>query len=129
VNGEVEDYIVREGEFLCGAVVGWNFGDGHFHGRQLLEEVQRQCQFAPGELRVITLESQPIQIQRQQYAIYDAAEGLIETGYVEIADMMSRQPWLGGGTDYDFPVHVTSSESSAAPAPPPPVAPVPAAAT
>jgi len=107
-NGEVEDYTVREGEFLCGATVGWNFGDGHFHGKQLLEAVQAQCHFKPGELRVITLESQPIQVQRQEYKIYDAADGLIETGYVEVADMISRQPWLGGGENYDFPVHVTS---------------------
>jgi Transmembrane protein of unknown function (DUF3556) len=106
VGGEVEDYTVREGEFLCGAVVGWNFGDGHFHGKQLLDAVQEQCRFAPGELRVITLESQPIQVQQQRYAIWDAAEGLVETGTVHVADMISRQPWLGGGKDYDFPVHV-----------------------
>jgi hypothetical protein len=108
IDGEVEDYRVREGEFLCGAVTGWNFGDGHFHGRQLLEAVQAQCNFAPGELRVISLESQPIQVQRQQYKIYDAHDGLIETGYVEVADMIARQPWLGGGKDFEFPVHVTS---------------------
>ncbi len=116
VGGEVEDYIVREGEFLCGATVGWNFGDGHFHGKQLLDAVQEQCNFRSGELRIITLESQPIQVQRQQYKIYDAHDGLIETGYVEIADMIERQPWLGGGTDYEFPVHVTSRVDEAAPA-------------
>jgi hypothetical protein len=121
VDGEVEDYIVREGEFLCGATVGWNFGDGHFHGKQLLDAVQEQCGFQPGELRVITLESQPIQVQRQQYKIWDAADGLIETGYVEVADMIGRQPWLGGGEDYDFPVHVTSGGPQPVAAPPPPV--------
>ena len=113
VSGEVEDYDVREGEFLCGAAVGWNFGDGHFHGKQLIDAVQEKCHFKSGELRVITLESQPIQVQRQQYKIWDAADGLIETGYVEVADMLSRQPWLGGGKNFDFPVHVTSGGAPA----------------
>ena len=62
-------------------------------------------QFKPGELRIITLESQPIQIQRQKYKIFDAATGLVEEGYVEVADMISRQPWLD--LNYEFPVHVT----------------------
>ncbi len=105
VGGQVEDYTIREGEFLCGALVGWNFGDGHFHGKQLLDAVQEQCHFKPGELRIITLESQPIQIQRQQYKIWDAATGLVEEGYVEVKDMLERQPWLD--LDYGFPVHVT----------------------
>jgi hypothetical protein len=104
-DGDVEAYTIREGEFLCGVTVGWNFGDGHFHGKQLLDAVQERCRFEPGELRIITLESQPIQEQRQHYRIYDAATGLVEEGYVEVADMISRQPWLG--EDYDFPVHVT----------------------
>jgi len=114
--GDVEAYTVREGEFLCGAITGWNFGDGHFHGKQLLDAVQEQCHFQPGELRIITLESQPIQIQRQNYKIYDAATGLVEEGYVEIKDMLARQPWLD--LNYEFPVHVTGRVDEA-PAPPP----------
>jgi hypothetical protein len=113
VDGEVEDYKVREGEFLCGALVGWNFGDGHFHGKQLLDAVQEQCHFKEGEVRIITLESQPIQIQRQKYKIYDAATGLVEEGYVEVADMISRQPWLD--LNYEFPVHVTHRGAAAEP--------------
>jgi hypothetical protein len=116
VDGDVEAYTVREGEFLCGAITGWNFGDGHFHGKQLLDAVQEQCHFAPGELRIITLESQPIQIQRQKYKIYDAATGFVEEGYVEIKDMLARQPWLD--LNYEFPVHVTHRADAAA-APPP----------
>lgn len=88
----MEDYTVREGEFLCGPITGWNFGDGHFHGKQLLDAVQEQCQYKPGELRIITLESQPIHLQRQQHKIYDAATGLVEEGYVEVKDMIERQP-------------------------------------
>jgi len=122
VGGEVEDYKVREGEFLTGATVGWNFGDGHFHNQQLLEAVQQQCNFEEGELRIICLESQPIHIQRQQYRIYDAKTGLIETGYVKVEDMIARQPWLD--LNYEFPVHVETGGVPAAAAPPRAAAPV-----
>src|SRR3954447_4367245 len=50
---DVEAYHVREGELISGVVNGWNFGDGHLHGLQLIEAVQERCGFAPGELRVI----------------------------------------------------------------------------
>src|SRR5207342_3518481 len=36
---DVEDYHVREGELVAGVVLGYNFGDGHFHNHQLLEAV------------------------------------------------------------------------------------------
>lgn len=98
---EIEDYDVREGELVAGVVLGYNFGDGHFHDQRLLAAVQERCRFAPGELRVVTLESQPAQVQRQRYRIWDAAEGLVEEGYVNVADMARFQPWLGD----EFPVH------------------------
>src|SRR3954462_14926050 len=100
---DVEAYHVREGELVSGVVNGWNFGDGHLHNHQLLEAVQERCGFAPGDLRVITLESQPAHIQRQRYRIYDAASGLIEEGWVNVADMVARGPWLRESPD--FPVH------------------------
>jgi hypothetical protein len=103
----VEDYEVREGELVSGVVNGWNFGDGHFHHEQLLEAVQEQCHFEPGEVRVVALESQPIQVQRQRYRIYDAATGLIEEGFVDVADMCARGPWLE--ESWDFPVEVVST--------------------
>jgi hypothetical protein len=105
VGDRVEEYHIREGELISGVVNGWNFGDGHLHGLQLLEAVQERCNFKPGEVRVITLESQPAHIQRQQYRIYDAATGLIEEGWVEVADMVARLPWLD--ESWDFPVDVT----------------------
>jgi hypothetical protein len=101
----VDDYHVREGEFISGIVTGWNFGDGHFHNKQLIDVVQEQCNFEEGELRVITLESQPAHIQRQRYRIYDAATGPIEEGWVDVADMVQRGPWLE--ESWDFPVEVT----------------------
>jgi hypothetical protein len=98
---DVEEYDVREGELVAGVVLGYNFGDGHFHDQRLLAAVQERCRYAPGEVRVVTLESQPAQAQRQRYRIWDAAEGLIEEGYVNVSDMARCQPWLN---DEPFPV-------------------------
>src|SRR4030095_1266080 len=56
---DIEAYDVREGELVAGVVLGYNFGDGHFHDHRLLAAVQERCRFAPSELRVVTLESQP----------------------------------------------------------------------
>jgi hypothetical protein len=102
---DVEAYDAREGELISNVVVGWNFGDGHFHGRQLLEAVQERCDFAPGEVRVIVLESEAAASGRQAYAIYDAASGLVEEGSVAVADMVERQPWLE--ESWEFPVEVS----------------------
>jgi Transmembrane protein of unknown function (DUF3556) len=104
------DYRVREGEVVAGPLVGWNFGEGHLHNEQLLEALQRRCQFEDGDVRVVILEGQPIHVQRQWYRIVDAKTGLIEAGYVEVADMLSRQPWPEPGDE--FPVHVTSQRAA-----------------
>ncbi|MCL8012163.1 DUF3556 domain-containing protein [Streptomyces sp. AS02] len=95
---DVESYDVREGEMVAGAVLGWNFGDGHLHDEQLLAAVQQRCGFAPGDLRVVLLESQPTHRQRQHYRIVDAATGQIEEGYVDVREMVVRQPWLDDET-------------------------------
>jgi len=99
---DLEEYRVREGELVAGVVLGYNFGDGHFHDHRLLAAVQERCRFEPGELRVVTLESQPAHVQRQRYRILDAADGVIEEGWVSVAEMVRRQPWLG---EEPFPVH------------------------
>jgi Transmembrane protein of unknown function (DUF3556) len=106
---DVEQYDVREGELIAGVVLGYNFGDGHFHNEQLLAAVQEKCNFAAGELRVVMIESQPAHLQRQHYRIYDAAEGLIEEGYVKVADMVVRQPWLD--ETGAFPVEVIGASA------------------
>ena len=103
---DVDAYDVREGELVAGVVLGYNFGDGHFHDHRLLAAVQERCRFGPGELRVVTLESQPAHVSRQRYRIWDAADGLVEEGWVDVRDMVSRQPWLVG--DEPLPVHRTS---------------------
>ena len=113
---DIEEYDVREGELVAGVVLGYNFGDGHFHDQRLLAAVQERCNFAEGELRVVTLESQPARLGairragtanrsddgRQHYRIFDAATGLVEEGHVRVADMIVQQPWLDGRP---FPVH------------------------
>jgi Transmembrane protein of unknown function (DUF3556) len=100
---DVDEYDVREGELVAGVVLGYNFGDGHFHDHRLLAAVQERCRFGPGELRVVTLESQPAHVQRQRYRIWDAADGLVEEGWIDVREMVRRQPWLVG--DEPLPVH------------------------
>src|SRR3954452_2620785 len=108
---DVENYLVREGELVCGVCTGWNFGDGHFHHEQLLTAVQEQVGFDPGDVRVIMLESQPFHIQRQRYRIHDAADGLIEEGWVDVAEMVERGPWLE--ESFEFPVEIIGGKSPA----------------
>ncbi|HEX7279509.1 MAG TPA: DUF3556 domain-containing protein [Solirubrobacterales bacterium] len=103
---DVDEYDVREGELVAGVVLGYNFGDGHFHDHRLLAAVQERCRFGPGELRVVTLESQPAHVQRQRYRIWDAADGLVEEGWVDVREMVRRQPWLG---DEPFPVELSKT--------------------
>jgi hypothetical protein len=103
------DYRVREGEIVAGPLVGWNFGEGHLHNEQLVAAVQRRCNFDEGDVRVIVLEGQPIHIQKQWYRILDAKTGLIEAGYVDVKDMLTRQPWPEPGDE--FPVHVTTQRA------------------
>jgi hypothetical protein len=107
---DVDAYDIRDGEVVSGLITGWNFGDGHFHHHQLLEVVQGKCGFEEGELRVVALESQPAHIQRQRYRIYDAATGLIEEGWVDVAELVKRGPWLE--ESFAFPVEVTRGRES-----------------
>ena len=98
-----DDYVITDGERICSTAIGWNFGDGHMHNEQLIDAMQRRCHFAPGEVRVVLLDAQPIHKQTQEYRLVDAATGEFERGTVKVADMVSRQPW-----DDDVPVQVLS---------------------
>jgi Transmembrane protein of unknown function (DUF3556) len=106
------DYSFREGEMVAGPLIGWNFGEGHLHNEQLLEAVQRRCHFQGGDVRVVILEGQPVQTKRQWYRIADAETGLLEEGYVNVDDMLSRQPWPQPGNE--IPVHPTRHRSDVA---------------
>jgi hypothetical protein len=87
------DCVMVEGELIAGVVLGWNFGDGHLHNEQLVEALQERCHFAPGDLRVVMLEAQPLQRQVQRYRLVDACTGELERGEVDVAQMLSHQPW------------------------------------
>lgn len=98
------DVTMYEGELVAGIVLGWNFGDGHLHGEQLAQALQARCGFAPGEVRIVLLEAQPIQRQVQRYRLHDPAVGQLEHGEVDVRAMLDAQPWetvpvrvLGGG--------------------------------
>jgi hypothetical protein len=101
-----DDYTLTDGERIVSTAIGWNFGDGHMSNEQLVAALQSRCHFEPGEVRIVMLDAQPIHRQTQQYRLVDAAVGEFERGYVNVADMVVRQPW-----DDTVPVQVTQSNS------------------
>lgn len=98
-----DELLVRDGEWTGGFLLGYNFGDGHWHGRKLLQAVAEQVELQPGDVRIIELESQPLGDPTQRYAIVDAVEGVLEEGTVRIDDVIDLPPWLG--EDGTVPVH------------------------
>lgn len=86
-------YQWLDGELVAGLALGWNFGDGHLHAEQLLAALQAQCGFEEGEVRVVMIESQPIQRQALAYRVHDAKTGLIEAGEVPVSVLRDKQPW------------------------------------
>lgn len=87
------DYDYCEGEVIAGQVLGYNFGDGHLHDEKLARLVQQQCQFAPGEVRCICLEAEPLFAHALEYRIHDLASGEIENGQIDVRRLLPRQPW------------------------------------
>jgi uncharacterized membrane protein YkgB len=107
---DIDTRTVREAEFVCNSLVGFNFGDGHLHNADLIAAVQAQARFAPGELVVVWAESQPVHRSGQEYQVIDAALGVIERGTWQVADAVAEQPWLPNGP---IPVQVTWSRQAA----------------
>ncbi|MDR3662093.1 MAG: DUF3556 domain-containing protein [Mycobacterium sp.] len=99
-----DDYTLTDGERIVSTAIGWNFGDGHMSNEQLVAALQQRCGFEPGEVRIVMLDAQPIHRQTQQYRLVDAATGEFERGYVQVVDMVTRQPWAD-----DVPVYDVSS--------------------
>lgn len=89
----MDGYEWLDGEVVAGMVVGWNFGDGHLHDRQLLQAVQAQCRFLPGELRVVMVESQPLFGSGLAWTIADAHDGELAAGETAVATLSDRQPF------------------------------------
>jgi hypothetical protein len=101
---DYESYNLREAEFGCNSVIGWNFGDGHLHDNQLIEAIQKRIGFEPGEFVVAWVESQPIHKRTQEYYVMDAALGVVERGTWLVSDAVAEQPWLPNGP---IPLNVT----------------------
>ncbi|MFC8849791.1 MULTISPECIES: DUF3556 domain-containing protein [unclassified Micromonospora] len=107
---DLDRWTVREAEFACNSIIGFNFGDGHLHDEDLLNAIQKRCRFAPGEFLVAWVESQPIHKQTQEYKLIDVATGVVERGTWRVADAVAEQPWLPNGP---IPMRVTWSRASA----------------
>jgi hypothetical protein len=108
---DIDRRTVREAEVVCNTLIGFNFGDGHLHNEDLIEAVQDEAQFEPGELMVVWVESQPIGSKVQHYKVIDPALGVIERGTWNVADTVAEQPWLPNGP---IPLNVTWTRASGA---------------
>jgi hypothetical protein len=111
---DIDTRTVREAEFVCNSLIGFNFGDGHLHNEDLIKAVQDEAKFARGELVVVWVESQAIGSKVQRYKVIDAALGVIERGSWKVADAVKEQPWLPNGP---IPLQVTWSRPGVAPSP------------
>lgn len=94
---DLDRRTVREGEFGCNSLLGFNFGDGHLHDASFVQAVQNRVGFAPGEWIVVWVESQAIHSKVQHYQMIDAALGVVERGTWNVADAVREQPWLPNG--------------------------------
>jgi hypothetical protein len=97
LGDDIDSYTLREAEFSCNAIVGFNFGDGHLHDQHLIEAIQKRCRFEPGEFNVVWVESEPAYRGRQQYWVMDAAVGVVERGSWAVKDAVEAIPWLPDG--------------------------------
>ncbi|TGD90522.1 DUF3556 domain-containing protein [Mycolicibacterium sp. CH28] len=94
---DIDRWTIREGEFACNSMIGFNFGDGHLHNIDLINAVQSRVGFAPGEWLVVWVESQPIHRGTQDYQVIDAALGVVERGTWRVRDAVDALPWLPDG--------------------------------
>ncbi|MEV2225074.1 DUF3556 domain-containing protein [Nocardia vinacea] len=110
---DIDSRTVREAEFVCNSLIGFNFGDGHLHDEDLIRAVQQEAGFEPGELVIVWVESQAWGSKVQRYKVIDAALGVIERGTWQVAEAVEEQPWLPNGP---IPLEVTWSLASSTPA-------------
>jgi uncharacterized membrane protein YkgB len=107
---DIDSRTVREAEMVCNSLIGFNFGDGHLHNEDLIQAVQDEAKFEPGELVIAWVESQPIHRRIQHYKVIDAALGVIERGTWNPEDAVAEQPWLPNGP---IPLNVTWTRAGA----------------
>jgi uncharacterized membrane protein YkgB len=108
---DIDSRTVREAELICNSLLGFNFGDGHLHNEDLIQAVQDEARFEPGELIVVWVESQSIRRRVQEYKVIDAALGVIERGTWNVEDAVQEQPWLPNGP---IPLNVTWTRPASA---------------
>jgi Transmembrane protein of unknown function (DUF3556) len=106
---DIDTRTVREAEFLCNSIMGFNFGDGHFHNEDMIRAVQDEAKFAPGECVIAWVESEAFGSGVQHYKLIDTALGVIERGTWKVADAVAEQPWLPNGP---IPLNVTWSRTT-----------------
>ncbi|MGC2679525.1 MAG: DUF3556 domain-containing protein, partial [Mycobacterium sp.] len=94
---DIDTRTVREGEFICNSLTGFNFGDGHLHDADMIQAVQREAGFEPGECVIAWVESEAFGSGVQHYQLIDAALGVVERGTWKVADAVAEQPWLPNG--------------------------------
>lgn len=110
---DIEAYEWMDGEVVGGMVLGWNFGDGHLNGAQLVRAVQAQCGYEPGELRVVTVESQPFFGRTMAWQVIDAESGVVAEGKCEIGPMRALPPLPSGAHAEAFRRGATAAIDSA----------------
>ena len=103
---DIDIRTVREGEFVCNSLIGFNFGDGHLHDADMIQAVQREAAFEPGECVIAWVESEAFGSGVQHYQLIDAALGVVERGTWKVSDAVAEQPWLPNGP---IPLQVTWS--------------------
>ena len=89
----IDDYAWLDGELIAGLALGWNFGEGHLHDEQLLNAIQKRCNYESGELRVVMVESQPLFNAVHRWRVVDAHDGEMQRGETRIAEVIGLQPW------------------------------------
>ncbi|MBY0275569.1 DUF3556 domain-containing protein [Candidatus Binatia bacterium] len=92
----IEEYEWHEGELMGGMILGWNFGDGHLNGEQLLRAIQPICGFEAGEVRIVSVESQPLFGPTMHWRVIDAVDGVVAEGRTRLNDYLDVQPWPTG---------------------------------
>jgi hypothetical protein len=97
LGSDIDHYTLREAEFSCNMLTGFNFGEGHFHDQHLIEALQKRCQFEPGEFVVVWVESEPVWHGYQEYWVMDAAVGVVERGRWQVKDCVETKNWLPDG--------------------------------
>lgn len=94
---DIEARKVREGEFNCGSLIGFSFGEGHLHDEGMMRAVQNRVGYEPGEVVVSYIESEAFGSGVQHYKLIDLALGVIERGTFKVDDAAAAQPWLPDG--------------------------------